>query len=315
MVVFYWGEFSRPGDCENWIANALNRSGYYCHRYDKKWVSWDRFFTYVCRKNPDVVLFTKIPEVTPSQMLLLKEHYKGLILFWTFDWMLHEANEWYWGLAPLADICFQTDGFGESWYEENGVNRVELHQAADAQHDIPTILTAKDIERFSCDVAFTGSAYTPQRKELFSFLKELPYEFKHYGSSTGSLTSGTDGGEVWGSDFAKAVYLAKVVVGDNFVNNIAGYWSDRVYLTLGSGGCFCTHYVEGLEKEFTNFGHLVWWSSLEELGNHLNILLKNEGMRKAISKQGYDLVRKKHTFDNRISVVTKKITTFLKERL
>jgi hypothetical protein len=296
-TIWYYGEFNKPSDCENWIASAFNRNGFYCYRVDKSSVPWQDFKRRAIQERPDACLFTKIPNVPFEEFHNLRQNYDGLLLWWTFDWMGHATNQWYWPMAQISDICFQTDGYSDALkYEQWKINRYEVHQAADFQHDYPKgLASVEDGERFACDVAFAGSLYTERRREIHHLLESMDIDYKYWGNAHHN--------EVWGEDFAKMCLWSKIVVGDNFVNNIAGYWSDRVYLTLGCGGFFLASYVPGLEKAFKENKHLAWYEGLDELQNKILFYLPKESLRKQVAWGGYRFVRDKHTYDNRLKYI------------
>lgn len=294
MKIFYYGMFEGPGYCENWIADALNRNGHYCTRVDLEHTNWADFVHRVMKGGPDAVLFSKIPEVDPKAFLKFKGQYNGKIIFWTFDYMRDPANAWYWPIAPHADICFQTDGIDhDGWYETNNVNRVELHQAAAPQHDLPTAFTEEDLDKWECDVVFMGSLYHDRRQKLHKYLKGLGVNYKHFGHPEK---------ELWGSDFAKACYFSKIVIGDNYINTIPGYWSDRSYLALGCGAFLITAHVPFIEKSFAVGHHLETYNAISDLKAHIKYYLPREGRRKLIALEGHRHVRKYHTYENRIAV-------------
>jgi hypothetical protein len=295
-TIWYYGEFNKPSDCENWIASAFNRNGFYCYRVDKSSVPWQDFKRRAIQERPDACLFTKIPNVPFEEFHNLRQNYDGLLLWWTFDWMGHATNQWYWPMAQISDICFQTDGYGDAAkYDQWKINRYEVHQAADFQHDIPKEILPEDINRFSCDVAFAGSLYTERRREIHRLLQSMDIDYKYWGNAHRN--------ELWGEEFAKMCYLSKIIIGDNFVNDVAGYWSDRVYLTLGCGGFFLASYVLGLEKVFVRNHHIAWYEGLPDLETKVMRFLEQESRRKVIASQGYELVREKHTYDNRLQRV------------
>lgn len=296
MATFlYYADFSHYSYCENWIADALDRNGHHCLRISRvKWFDEHRLIQIAKEWNAEYVLLSKAPEIKPEQIRTMRD--AGLkVIWWTFDWMRHPSNwEWYGPLAKVSDLCFQTDGWGEQHkYEADGIQRVELHQGCvPGLHDLP-----KDsfgmITRSQVDVAFIGSSYTERRQALISELTNCP-RFRKWGDPDV---------QVWGESFAQAAYLSKIVVGDNFVNDVAGYWSDRVYLTLACGGFFLTAYVNGLEREFQNHVHLVWWHDFKELRQLIDYYLEHEAERRAIALGGYRLVHEKHTYDQRIQAL------------
>lgn len=294
MKIYYYAMFEGPGYCENWIADALNRNGHYCHRIEKTLVPWEKFEERTLKEHPDAVLFSKISEVTQGQFEAFRKLYHGKIIFWTFDYMKKFGKGWYLPIAPLADICFQTDGIDhDGYYEDHNINRVELHQAAAIQHDLPKSITHEDLEKWNYDVIFMGSLYSKEREKLHKKLSGLGVNYKHFGYPEE---------ELWGADFAKACYFSKIVIGDNYRNDIPGYWSDRSYLTLGCGGFLITAHVPLIEKYFCSGKHLVLYHTIDDLPNFIEYYLEREGTRKLIALEGYRYVRQHHTYDRRIEV-------------
>lgn len=291
MIFLYYGQFEHWSYCENWIADAIDRSGHHCLRIRRTpWFDELRLITIARQNGATHLLLSKTPEIHPDQLVAIKQ--AGLkVVFWTFDWMRHpDAWQWYGPLSKVADACFQTDGYGDAeFYKSEGVNRIELHQGyVPGLHEIPNML--RDSSNGGGLVTFIGSEYTERRHELCRVIKES-YPLSKYGEP---------GPQVWGDAFARAVYFSSVVVGDNFVNDVPGYWSDRVYLTLACGGFFLTAYVEGLENRFTNHQHLVWWKSFDELLDMIRFYLPRENHRKAIALNGYQSVHKLDSYDARV---------------
>lgn len=302
MAVFvYYGEFARFSDCENWIASALDRNGHYCVRLQRIESAPDigRIIRTIHNHSATYLLLTKTPELTPDDLQKIRDRTSVRIVFWTFDWMMDPPNwNWYFPLAQMADICFQTDGYGEQAYWDNGINRVELHQGLEPSvHRTHTGISTKQVETFAADISFCGSVYTRRRQALCVELSR--YDFKKWG--------GPDDVAVWGRDFAAMCRCSKIVIGDNYVNNVPGYWSDRVYLTLACGGFFMTAYVDGLEREFENHKHLVWWNGFEEMHALIEHFLPLEAHRRNISLEGQALVQGRDTYDHRIAKMMERL--------
>lgn len=310
MKLIYYGHFDRPSDCENWIADALTRAGVLVYRWQRKlgnsYSDWNDFVHFVRSERIQVCLFSKAPELSSAKLMELRRATGCKIVWWTFDWMAHpNVADWYFALARVSDLCFQTDGIdADGTYARMGIRRIELHQGAD-----PTLhnrysgeITAEDRQKYSADVAFFGSLYTPRRKALDNFLRAT------YGSSY-KIWGGGDGFEqgLWNQEYRKAVKLSKVIVGDNFRNDIPGYWSDRVYLTLGCGGCFVTSYVPGLENVLDTGRDLLTWNDFSDLQVTINTLLERPIQREALAAHGYWTVRQNHTYDQRVLVFLEKV--------
>lgn len=297
MIILYYGQFEHYSYCENWIADALDRNGHHCLRIRRQpWFDESRLIEIARQHNATHLLLSKTPEIKPEQLETIKK--EGLkIVFWTFDWMRHpDAWEWYAPLARVANVCFQTDGYGEhELYVSEGINRVELHQGCvPGLHEIPQKVVDASLHEFDRDMTFIGSEYTDRRHDLVRRLRTIG-SFDKWGEPHSQL---------WGWEFSDAVYFSKIVIGDNFVNDVLGYWSDRVYLTLACGGFFMTAYVPGLEFEFTNHKELVWWNSFEELESLIEFYLPREALRRAIALNGHRLVHARHTYDHRIRKMT-----------
>lgn len=295
VKIGYYGHFEDPTNCENWIADGLNRNGAECHRIERGNISWQQLLQ-MRLVGFDVLLFSKIPDVKPEEFRRLKRKTRARLVFWTFDWMMHHSNAWYQELAPIADLCFQTDGHSPKEleaYEKAGVRRVELHQAADQQHDLPKTFFLDDMA-LSFDILFIGRLYTQRRKDLHERLSQIAIR---HNASYGKF--GHPQAELWGSDFAKACYLSKIVVCDNFVNNVPGYWSDRLYLSLGCGAFVLASHVPDIERVFTDHVHLVVWKDFGHLERLIEKYLDDTGFRRAVALNGYRLVRNHHTYDQR----------------
>lgn len=314
MKLIYYGHFDRPSDCENWIANGLTRAGVLVYRWQRKLgtqhTDWYQFCNFVSAEHIEVVLLSKAPELTVQHLRDLRSRTGAKIVWWTFDWMADpRVRSWYFPLAKASDLCFQTDGTDDDGtYANEGIRRIELHQAAepDIHNRYVGPFSEDDRRRYTADVAFFGSLYTPKRKQLDQHLRRV------YGSRY-RLWGGGEGFEhgLWNEEFRKAVALTKVVVGDNYTCDVPGYWSDRVYLTLGCGGFFLTSYVRGLEKVFDTGRHLATWTDFNSLQAAIERYLGDDSERLGIAAAGYSFVRDKHTYDNRIEVFLEKVKLLL----
>jgi len=138
-------------------------------------------------------------------------------------------------------------------------------------------------------VGMIGHTYTPFRKKLLDGLNRK-YDFQQFG----------DRDEAWGPRYSEICNSVKIIVGDNCRNDIPGYWSDRLYLSLGSGAFLLYPRVPGLENYFKDGEHLVLWDNEVDLHNKIDKYLALPEERERISKAGEREARKNHTVEVRI---------------
>ena len=158
------------------------------------------------------------------------------------------------------------------------------------------------------DVVFVGSKkYHPEwqyRTQLIDWLSSTYKEsFEHYGS--GGIKS------LRGSELNILYASSKIVVGDTLCIGFKypDYWSDRVYETLGRGGFLIHPYVSGMEREFEDKKHLVFYEygNFEQLKELIDYYMKNDKEREAIRKAGHELVKENYTYKNRWKQILKEL--------
>lgn len=93
---------------------------------------------------------------------------------------------------------------------------------------------------------------------------------------------------------------AKVALSVNNFNNVELFYSDRHLIALASGTPLVSKYVPGLEKEFENGKHLLWYETSAQLVAAVRVLLSDEALRKKIGHNGRAEAIKNHTWNSRI---------------
>lgn len=160
----------------------------------------------------------------------------------------------------------------------------------------------------SHEVIFVGSKkYHPEwayRPQLIDWLGETyGNKFEHYGSGGKPSIRGDALNNLYSS--------TKIVVGDTLCINFKypNYWSDRVYETMGRGGFIIHPYVSGMEKEFEDKKHLVFYEygNFKQLKELIDYYLEHDEEREAIRKAGHELVKSKYTYKNRWSDILKEL--------
>lgn len=95
----------------------------------------------------------------------------------------------------------------------------------------------------------------------------------------------------------------RVAVGINNFNDIQNYYSDRQIISMASGKPLVCHYIPGLENEFENGKHCLWYHDESELVRQVQTLLEDEGLAARIGAAGRDEVLRHHTWEARIKDV------------
>jgi len=100
---------------------------------------------------------------------------------------------------------------------------------------------------------------------------------------------------------------AKLVLNPNHRTDIYLSLSDRYYITLAVGGVGINQYVKGIETQFENNKHMVWWNSFDECRIQIQTLLQDEKLRNIISNESYSLFCKKYKLSLILSDILKTI--------
>jgi hypothetical protein len=198
---------------------------------------------------------------------------------------------------------FTVDKKMADWFNQK--TKVKGHYIPAGVYDKECIFKKVEIAN---DVIFVGSKkYHPEwqyRPKLIDWLSDNYQDnFKHYGS--GGLQP------IRGLKLNKLYWSTKVVVGDTLCINFKypDYWSDRVYETMGRGGFIIHPYVSGMEREFEDKKHLVFYEygNFKQLKELIDYYLKHDEEREAIRMAGHELVKTKYTYKNRWQQILKEL--------
>jgi hypothetical protein len=198
---------------------------------------------------------------------------------------------------------FTVDKKMADWFNQK--TKVKGHYIPAGVYDKECIFKKVEIAN---DVIFVGSKkYHPEwqyRPKLIDWLSDNYQDnFKHYGS--GGLQP------IRGLKLNKLYWSTKVVVGDTLCINFKypDYWSDRVYETMGRGGFIIHPYVSGMEREFEDKKHLVFYEygNFKQLKELIDYYLEHDEEREAIRMAGHELVKTKYTYKNRWQQILKEL--------
>lgn len=201
------------------------------------------------------------------------------------------------------DHFFTVDRKMAEWF--NARTNVKGHYVPAGVYDKECVYTPTTPKE---DVIFVGSkTYHPEwpyRPKLINFLsKTYGTRFNLYGREGRGIVRGQDLNNLYAS--------TKVVVGDTLCPNFnyPDYWSDRIYETIGRGGFLIHPYINGLEKEFEDKKHVVFYeyNNLNQLQELINYYLEHDTEREEIRRSGHELVKNNYTYKNRWEAILKEL--------
>jgi len=146
------------------------------------------------------------------------------------------------------------------------------------------------------DIAFIGQARADESRVVLIRKLVKRFNVKVYGKNWQAFGIKPTLKTVTPRRYGLVCRGAKIILGADITNKVEGYWSNRLWLTLGCGGFFLTAYVRGMENFFENKRHLVWYHSETECWSLAEEYLAKPDIRRKIARQGYHLVHEHHTF-------------------
>lgn len=147
------------------------------------------------------------------------------------------------------------------------------------------------------DIFFGGNNFNhdkfPLSKHRYNFIIRVRDLFKNmvvYGSGWPFPTKKS----VSRPTYAHVLRTAKINLGFNHYN-VLRYYDRRLFECMGSGRLHITYYVPGMEKDFENHKHLVWFRTVKEGLNVIQNYLKYPEKREAVAAAGRKLICEKHS--------------------
>lgn len=306
LKILYFGSFDKPYDTEVYIADTLTAMGHDVARRHTTKTNRAKFAALMSKKW-DCVLFSK--GWFPNQEAAMEEieRYPGLTIGWFWDLCWGTPRE------PLvvdhhlfkADIVLTSDGGNKAPWKKYGITHKTLRQGIYE----PEAKLGTPQDQYACDVAFVGSLVHEtafnwkHRSDLFQFLrKNYSTTFKHFG---------TGKAEVRNMELNDLYASAKVVVGDSVYSS--NYWSNRLYETTGRGGFLIFPQIDGLEKEFEYYKHIVPYDYYDFVGlkEKIDYYVSHDAEREKIKLAGFEHCKKNHTY----TIRCQQLVDLIKEQL
>ena len=290
-MIHYISFFDPPWHNEKNVADALTQLDcpHTCYQFPNPLDRPGRFGKPAI-KGGDII-FTSVPSRFSLQELLDYKAQGAYLVCWYFDWIwkLQNRATAYVPRLLLMDAIFSTDGFCGHEYVKRHINcRHYLPQGAAPLDSLPP--PSPGTEKH--DVVFLGHLWTADRKELARRLRGR-CNFANLGN----------GPRIWGRALSDICQSSAIMIGTNYRNDIAGYWSDRCYVTMGAGGFYLGQYVRGLNRSFIDGVHCGYFDGPADMERKVTWWLANPTEREACRQRGFALVQAQHTYTNRVAIL------------
>jgi hypothetical protein len=146
------------------------------------------------------------------------------------------------------------------------------------------------------DIAFIGRARPHEARVALTRKLSTRFNVKVYGQNWSEFGLKATLKTVTPRRYGLICAGAKIVLGADITSKVEGYWSNRLWLTLGCGGFFLAPYVKGMENFFENKKHLVWYHHEQDCLNLAEYYLPRPRERHKIALAGHRLVHEHHTY-------------------
>lgn len=234
----------------------------------------------------DLCLFHKLPQLEYLRLYNMPK------VFWYFDvvefpdpWLVrrnHSRLQWMRQAIELSDIGFCTDG---DWVAKDQTGKlVHLMQGADERYigHLPQVDP-------SVQIFFPGTSrgHGSQRHDWFRFMQRT------YGPQFVHAEAG-----VHQEALRKMVTESALVVAPEFPISDR-YWSNRVYLISGFGGCLLHPYSIGTAHHYRHLEEIVFYHSRDDLQEKIEHLLARPLERALIREAAYQRTVSEHLYRHR----------------
>lgn len=210
-----------------------------------------------------------------------------------------------------TEYCFTVDGDPEAqkYFESLGINHYFLRAGV---FDKECYIAPRE-DKY--EIIFVGSYnYHLEwnfRPQLIDWLyKVYGSRFTRFGNPAPDQPSAI---HVRNDELNKVYASSKIVIGDSLNPGFCKpyYSSDRIYETLGRGGFLIYPYIKGLDEEFDDQKHLIFYShgNLNDLKEKIDYWVDplRDEEREKIRLEGHLLVKNNYTYKDRMAALMGKV--------
>jgi len=250
----------------------------------------------ILRHDPDLVLIYS-KDIPYSVLEKINPHYRTAIFFPDPD---GPGDRKLIRFGQQVDYLFITNKTHLAELKDLGVkNPVYCMQGCD--RDVHRVIATGN-KKWASEVAFIGRPWQENRVQLLQAI-DHKYRLKAWGAQWRQYGLTCLKTRIYPREYAKICHAANIILGCDQSFELAGYFSNRTWITLGCGGFLLTNYNPGLEDIFTKGEHLEWYRTQEECLELIEYYLKHEKRRKQIAQNGYRFAHDHRTYDHVIDEV------------
>ncbi|MCH8012127.1 MAG: glycosyltransferase [Candidatus Marinimicrobia bacterium] len=260
---------------------------------------------------PDLVYFAKASKLSVSSIRRISA--KVLTVMWYFD-IRKSLDPMVLERAKQVGLFVTVSSELSKRFEAAGVKNVWHLPQAFTQH----ILQMKPRENIKpTDVAFIGNNRGAEAR--IRLLKKIGTQFQLtvWGSGWAGFQDSfiVPDKKVFNKDYVSICQNSRIVLAtptEESYSSVRHYFSNRVWLTLGSGGFLLHKYHEGMDDYFKDQKHLVFFQDDNDCLEKIQYYLSHEEERKNIAYSGQRYVLEHHTYRVRIEALMQYVSRNLR---
>lgn len=228
----------------------------------------------------------------------------------------HIAGLWRHFIAglPELDMALAYRHANLADFSRAGAPRVELLRSWYVPElNYPRVLTAQEYERFDCDVVFVGHYESDMRLACLEEVVRRGWRLRLFGHQEGwgtalrsspILRNLSPVQAVWGADYNAALCGAKIAL--CFLSKLnRDTYTRRCFEIPASGALMLAERTDDLVSMFTPGDEADYFSSPQELGEKLDLYLRDEARRLAVAASGHrKVVAAGHDVRSRMRMLT-----------
>ncbi len=260
----------------------------------------------------DGIIFNSLKTILRNQKILTYAKKNNIPIFW---WYFDTAKIRFTRerrvrkIAKQVSIFFNKDKDHFLSYLESSINPVWLDQG------VPSVCKYTKIQEYSYDLSFFGS-YEKSHSKRTNLLKELDdkYNLVIYSKDYEKfLSNGFHNVKPFVPVGKISENIAKInlILNGDYIST--GCWSNRIHLVIGSSGFSLVENVNGLENEYIDNQHCIYFNNKSDLIKKIDFWLldTNSNNRERIRNQGFNHAHKQKSYKIKTAFFINEIIKFI----